>query len=256
MSEVRESVIKVSILTSCYNCASWLKPCIRSVMSQHYENWEWIIINDKSRDNSLSVLKKAAQKCNKIRVINNEKRLKCGGSYARALESATGDICCVIDADDELANKKAISILVDLYRQYPDISYIWTQFNFCDPDLRIVKRGSCRVPRNSMLEAGLRYTKDRHCFSHWRTFRTVLREKNATIFNPRLPAAVDKWMGYTLEELGRGGFFNKVLYMYRQRLGGLSFKGRKHWKRMLETFREKREKENIIPYPIIELHLK
>ena len=61
--------MKASILTSCYNCAPWLKQCIRSVLSQTCVNWEWIIVNDKSTDKSLSILKKAAKKCNKIKDI-------------------------------------------------------------------------------------------------------------------------------------------------------------------------------------------
>lgn len=245
--------MKASILTACYNCAPWLKACIYSVMSQKYQDWEWIVVNDKSKDKSLSMLKKAAKKCDKIKIIDNSERLKCGGSYARALEEATGDICCVIDADDALSSKRSLSKLVHLYKTNPDVSYIWTQFGLCDPNLKLLKTGSCRLPKTSFLQAGLDYNKDRHAFSHWRTFRTDLREKDAEIFKPGLPAAVDKWMGYTLEELGIGGFFNEILYLYRQRLGGLSFKGRKHWKRMLKTFNENRKEHNIQPYSTIQV---
>lgn len=246
--------MKASILTSCYDCAPWLKQCINSVLSQKFKNWEWIIVNDKSNDKSLNILNGVSANDSRVKIINNENRLKCGGSYARALEEASGDICCVLDADDMLASKDSLSKIVSLYDVYPEVSYIWTQFNFCDPKMRFVKRGSCRLPKTSFLKAGLDHTKDRHCFSHWRTFRTELRHNN--IFNPKLPSAVDKWMGYTLEELGTGGFFDEVLYLYRQRLGGLSFRGRKHWKRMLQTFKEKRENNNLIPYPTIRLKLK
>ena len=244
--------MKATILTSCFNCGPWLKPCIRSVMSQGYKDWEWIIVDDKSSDKSMSILKKYAKKCSKIKIMSNKKRLGCGGSYAFALEHATGDVCCVVDADDILSSKLSLGTIMSLYKKYPDVAYIWSQFEFCDPYMKFVKRGMCRVPKISFLQSGLDYSKDRHSFSHWRTFRTELRGKGL-IFNPDLPAAVDKWMGYTLEELGVGGFINKVLYLYRQRVGGLSFKGRKHWKKMLKTFDARRKKMKISPYPQIEL---
>lgn len=246
--------MKASILTSCFDCAPWLQTCINSVLNQTYTDWEWIIVEDRSRDGSLKILQKAAKKCKKIKVICNEKRLKCGGSYAKALEVATGDICCVIDSDDALARKDSLFTLISLYEKYSEIDFIWTQFDYCDPYMKFVKKGSCRVPPSSFLQAGLDYDKFRHCFSHWRTFRTYLREKGM-IFNPTLPAAVDKWMGYILEELGPGGFYPKSLYLYRQRIGGLSFRGRKHWFKMMKLLDERRKSQGIKAYPKIKLKL-
>ena len=246
--------MKASILTACYNCSPWLKQCIKSVLSQKYKDWEWIIVNDHSTDNSLRTISKYVKGDDRVKIINNKSRLKCGGSYAKALKHATGDICCVIESDYVVSSDKSLLRLVSLYDKYTNVSYIWTQFNFCDPYLKVTKKGSCCLPDSSFLQSGLDYTKYRHCFSHWRTFRTSLRGYG-NIFNDKLPAAVDKWMGYRLEELGVGGFYPKVLYLYRQRLGGLSFTGRKHWKRMLSKFNNKRQKENITVYPKIKLVL-
>ena len=61
--------MKASILTSCFNCAPWLQACINSVLNQTYTNWEWIIVEDRSRDGSLKILQKAAKKCKKIKVV-------------------------------------------------------------------------------------------------------------------------------------------------------------------------------------------
>jgi glycosyltransferase involved in cell wall biosynthesis len=246
--------MKPTILTACYNCGPWIKQCIKSVFKQEFKDWEWIIVNDRSTDNSLKIMEKYARKNENIRIINNDSSLKCGGSYAKALEHATGDICCVLDADDMLAHKKSLSRLVRLYEKYPDVAYIWSQFRICDPDMNVVKKGSCRLPDTSFLKAGLDYSKYRHCFSHWRTFRTELRD-SGDIFNKDLPAAVDKWMGYRLEELGVGGFYSKALYLYRQRVGGLSYKGRKHWSKMLKIFDKKRKEQEIEAYPTIKLSL-
>jgi len=62
-------------------------------------------------------------------------------------------------------------------------------------------------------------------------------------------------MGYALEELGSGGFVNIPMYKYRQRVGGLSYTGRKNWKIMKREFSEKRKLENIVAYPIRKLEM-
>jgi len=242
--------MKFTVLTSCYNCDKYIGKTIKSVKSQTYKNWEMIIVDDCSKDGSVKQIKKFSKKDSRIKLIRNKKRLKCGGSYNHALSYATGDICGVIDSDDILSKKNSMELIVDKYNKYPDIQYMWTQFWLCDMRLRKLRKGFCCHPgKESLLEAGVKMSKGRHAFSHWRTFRTKLREKGM-IFKIGLPAAVDKWMGYALEEMGIGGFYGKPLYCYRQRVGGLSFTGRKHWKVMKKEFAIKREKNNIKPYPI------
>lgn len=242
--------MKASILTANYNCERYLRSTIMSVMEQDYSDLEMVIVDDHSKDKSKRLIRKLARRDSRIRLIDSPKRLKCGGAYNLALNEAQGEICCVLDADDVLNDKKSLKRVVRKYESNDDIGYIWTQFYICDPNLHKLRKGSSANPgKFSMLEAGLAYNKYRHCFSHWRTMRTCLRDR-ATIFKPGLPAAVDKWMGYVLEELAPGGFYPKALYKYRQRVGGLSYTGRKHWKRMLQEFKQKRDAGNITPYPI------
>lgn len=239
---------KASILCASYNTDRYIKAAIKSVMTQTHVDWEMIIVDDHSKDKTYEIAKRFAKKCPKIKVFRNDKKMGCGSSYHVALSHATGDVCCVLDSDDALSHSKSLAKLLIRYENNPQIDYIWTQFYLCDDKLRILKKGFSRHPgRISLLEHGM---KGKHSFSHWRTFRTHLRDKSDTIFKEGLRAAVDKWMGYTLEELGRGGFLPKVLYKYRQRVGGLSFRGRKYWKMMKKEFLAKREKNNIKPFPI------
>jgi len=244
--------MKATILTACRNCDRYLKDCIKSVLMQEYSNWEMIIVNDKSKDKSLQIMEKFAKRDKRIRVIDSSVRLRCGGAYSKALSKASGDICCVIDADDVLSRPDALSKLIQKYREHPEIDFIWTQFYICGQDLVKKSRGHSACPNLSLLEEGLQKTKRRHCFSHWRTFRTKLREKGM-IFNSALPAAVDKWMGYTLEEIGKGAFYSKRLYKYRQRPGGLTHKGKVHWKRFMQEFKQKRLSKGIKPFKIIKI---
>lgn len=244
--------MKVSIITAAYNCGPYLKACLESVRSQKFDDYEHLILNDHSTDNGPKILKRYAAKDKHIRLIKPPQRLKCGSAYSRLGEEASGDIVGVLDADDALASK-AILRLVRLYDKYPGVDYIWSQFWLCDDKLHKLKRGFSSHPgKRSLLEAGI---AGKHCFSHWRTFRRKLLEKGK-VFPLGLKSAVDKYMGYFLEELGVGGFADLTLYKYRQRIGGLSFTGRKNWKIMKREFAERRKERNIKVYPIKRLELK
>ncbi len=237
--------MKVSIITASYNCGKYLKACISSVQAQKYDNYEHVILNDCSTDNSAKILRKYAKKDSHIKVITPKKRLKCGSAYAELCNHISGDIVGVLDSDDALA-AKAIKTLVGLYTKNPDIGYIWTQFWLCDQRLNKLRKGFSSCPPNGLLEAGMR---GKHCFSHWRTFRRNILEKGP-IFKKGLKSAVDKYMGYAMEELAPGAFTPHVLYKYRQRVGGLSYTGRKNWKRMKVEFSKKREDKSICVFPI------
>lgn len=232
--------MKFSVLMACYNCEPWVKDAIKSVIRQTYFDWELLILNDKSTDNSMSVIKKFCDG-KKIRLIENSERLYCGGAYNLLSFEATGDFCGVLDADDALG-KKAIEKIIKAYKTTA-ADFIWTQFWLCDKNLKILKKGFSKPPENgkSLIDV-------RHAFSHWRTFKTSMREK-CQIFKPGLKAAVDKWMGYALEEVGQGVFYNEVLYYYRQRAGGLSYKGRKEWEKMKIEF--KGHNTNTIPIKVL-----
>jgi glycosyltransferase involved in cell wall biosynthesis len=243
---------KISIITACFNCRQYISNCIKSVQEQKFKNYEHLILDDKSRDNSLEIIKKYAKKDKRIRIIKAESRLRCGSAYQKLSHEAKGEIVCVLDSDDALTSK-SMDTIYQAYKKYPDIQYMWTQFHLCDFGLRKLKKGFSHLPPPgmSLLDAGM---NGKHCFSHWRTFRRSILGRG-DIFKDGLKFAVDKYMGYAMEELGKGGFLDIALYKYRQRIGGLSFRGRKQWKIMKREFSKKRKESNISPYPIAEVKL-
>ena len=65
----------VSIVLPCYNGAGFLAQSIDSVIAQTFTDWELIIVNDCSKDNSLEIMQQYAEKDSRIRIINNEVNL-------------------------------------------------------------------------------------------------------------------------------------------------------------------------------------
>ncbi len=240
--------MKVSIITANRDCANHLPGCVESVSIQNYSNLEHLIMDDCSYDNSPRVLRRLARRYPQLKVFATRKRMRCGTAYATISKKATGDIVCVLDSDDALA-PDAVSTIVDLYEKYPDVGYIYTQHTRCNHNLRKNKKGCSRHPgKGSLLDAG---SEGKHCFSHWRTVRRSVMEKGE-IFQEGLKSAVDKYMGYALEELTVGGFADVPLYFYRQRITCLTTTyGRRNWLRMKRKMRLKRSEQKTKVYPII-----
>ena len=101
--------MKISIIIHVYNCEEYIKKCIDSIIEQTYKDFEVIIINDGSTDNTNYILNEYKNYSNII-IINQSNH---GVSYSRnvGLEKAKGDYICFIDGDDYI-DKDYLSTLI------------------------------------------------------------------------------------------------------------------------------------------------
>lgn len=93
----------VSIVLPCYNGAGFLAQSIDSVISQTYTNWELIIVNDCSKDNSLDIMQDYAAHDSRILIINNEHNLKLPGALNRGFQEARGKYLTWTSHDNRMA---------------------------------------------------------------------------------------------------------------------------------------------------------
>lgn len=93
--------IKVSIIVPVYNAEKYIDRCIKSIIEQTYKNVEIILINDGSKDSSLSILRDFEKKDSRITLIDQSNK---GPSASRniGIEKSTGDYIAFIDADDNI----------------------------------------------------------------------------------------------------------------------------------------------------------
>ena len=89
----------VSIITPCYNGAKYIKETIDSVLAQTYQQWEMIIVDDGSKDNSAEIINEYTKADNRIRLIQQE---NAGSAAARnnGIRQAEGQYIALLDADD------------------------------------------------------------------------------------------------------------------------------------------------------------
>ena len=92
-------MINISIIVPIYNIEKKLNKCIYSILEQTYKNFELILVNDGSTDNSLKICNEYKRKDNRIKIINKENQ---GLVLARksGLDEATGKYIIFIDGDD------------------------------------------------------------------------------------------------------------------------------------------------------------
>jgi glycosyltransferase involved in cell wall biosynthesis len=90
----------VSIITPSYKSKQYISETIKSVLSQTYENWEMIIVDDASPDGSNKIIEEYCKKDKRIKLIKLEKNV--GPAVARniAIEKAKGKYIAFLDADD------------------------------------------------------------------------------------------------------------------------------------------------------------
>jgi len=92
---------KISILMGIYNCAPTLRQAIDSIIAQTYDNWEFIICDDGSRDESYAIaMEYAAQDPKRFRIIQNEKNLGLNATLNKCLALADGEYVARMDGDD------------------------------------------------------------------------------------------------------------------------------------------------------------
>ncbi|MGX8712365.1 MAG: glycosyltransferase family 2 protein [bacterium] len=93
----------VSIVLPCYNGADFLAQSIDSVVAQTFADWELILVNDCSTDNSLEIMQRYASADSRIRIINNEHNLKLPGALNRGFREAKGKYLTWTSHDNRMA---------------------------------------------------------------------------------------------------------------------------------------------------------
>ena len=115
----------VSVVTPVYNGASNLAECIESVLQQSYQNFEFVLLNNASTDDSAAIMADYAAGDERIRIEHNESVLPImeNWNHALSLSSATAKYCKVVHADDLLLSG-CLKKMVAVAEKYPQATLI------------------------------------------------------------------------------------------------------------------------------------
>ncbi|AXP79279.1 Chondroitin synthase [Mariniflexile rhizosphaerae] len=124
MKEQR-NIFSVSVVVPCYNQAQYLDECLQSVLNQNYTNWECIIVNDGSSDDTEVIAKRWVVKDKRFKYYCQE---NSGVSSARNLgiENAKGYYMLPLDADDLIA-EDYISLAIEAFKKNDNLKIVYCQ---------------------------------------------------------------------------------------------------------------------------------
>ena len=110
----------ITVIIPVYNSEKYLEKTIKSILEQTYNNYELILIDNGSTDNSAEICKKYQEKDKRVKFYIQSKK---GVSNARnmGIEKATGEFICFVDSDDYI-EKDMLNSYMDIYIKYkPDL---------------------------------------------------------------------------------------------------------------------------------------
>ena len=205
-----------SILIANYNNGRYFKECYDSILSQTYNNWEVILVDDGSKDNSVEEIKSIIGDDKRFKFFVNDKNEGCGYTKRKCVQLASGEICGFLDPDDALV-KDAIDIMVDAHTKHPEKVHIYSNLIYCDSNLNPTK-----VKKNSPVESLKQdYFILDHKVNALSTFKKAAYDKTVGI-NPYMKRAVDMDLYFKLYETGEVMYLDHDSYIYRIHSGGIS----------------------------------
>lgn len=125
----KESAPLVSIITPCYKGGKYLPSNIASVLQQDFKDFELLLIDDKSPDNTREIMQKEREKSDfdpRIHLLQNEKNLGIVGTRNKALQLAKGKYICFLDQDDLWTANNKLSLQVSYLEQHPECVMVWS----------------------------------------------------------------------------------------------------------------------------------
>ncbi len=135
----------ISIITPSYNSSIFILKTLKSVTSQSFDNWEMIIVDDCSTDNSIEVIQPFAECDSRIKLIQLTENSGAAVARNKAIEAATGRFIAFLDSDDLwMPNKleKQVQFMLD-----QDIAFSFSAYEKIDETGNVF--GTVGVPKKT-----------------------------------------------------------------------------------------------------------
>lgn len=192
---------KISIITASYNYADFIKETIQSVLEQTYSNWELLVVDDGSSDDSVAIIKEFCQKDGRIKLFQHPDCSNRGlkETILLGLEKADGDWVAFLESDD-IWDKNYLAEKVEVLRKHPGAKVIFNDVEMFGDD-GVIKDyekyfkmnrkilGTKKYPAN--IFGGFSFQNLIPTFSCAMVEKTALKSAD---FNSSVPAFLDHWI--------------------------------------------------------------
>ena len=195
---------KISIILPVYNGSDYLAESIESVINQTYTNWELIIVNDCSTDNSLAIASSYAAKDARIKVFSNKINLKLPNTLNEGFKHASGEYY-TWTSDDNKYKSDALRIMLQYLDNNPTAVMVYADYTCIDSKGKVIglakKKNSKYIFADNVIGA---------CFLY-----TANAAKSAGQYDQTLFLAEDYDFWLRLHKTGDILHIEKDLYYYR-----------------------------------------
>jgi len=161
---------KVSVVLTCYNGARWISAATESILAQTYKNFELVVIDDGSTDNSKEIV--SSYLCDeRVRYIYQENR---GFSAAvnRGIKEGKGDLIGFVGQDDLWLHNK-LEVQVKYLNEHEDVDVFHSNYCFINSEGKIIKVRDIKIPSFSSRKKLIEYL----FLNNFMGFETVLAKK-------------------------------------------------------------------------------
>lgn len=200
----------ISVVMPVYNGEKYLKQSIESIIRQSYKDWELIIVNDCSTDNSRDVMQSYADIDSRIRIVDNSSNLKLPMSLNTGFREARGKYL-TWTSDDNLYKVNALKELAGYLENNPEIGLVYSDMDFVDASLNFI--------REQCLEPEMLLCAD--CVGASFMYRREVLDKVGE-YDPDMFLVEDYEYWIRISEQFKIGHLNKNLYTYRMHSGSLT----------------------------------
>jgi glycosyltransferase involved in cell wall biosynthesis len=152
----------ISVCVPIYNGETYLRESIECILQQVYQQFEVIIVDDRSVDNSFQIACEYADRDQRVRCFQNETNLGLVGNWNRCLELASGEWIKFQFQDDLMDPKCLESLMSHAVEQNVrmiicDRNYLFESDSSCDqymilPKLNAISKGSRKIHKEEMME--------------------------------------------------------------------------------------------------------
>ena len=205
----------ISIISTNFNNGPFIADMVRSVQAQSLKDWQLIIVDDGSTDNSQEVILELSEKESRILPVFLDENHGAAYAFNHGIPHIKAALAGRLDSDDGL-DPEALKTLVKAHQNAPDCAMICSHAWECDDKLQPLRLWSGYRQPETNISLIVECT-----VGHFATFKTSHLLQTGGL-DERLQRAVDLDLYLKLEELARVTFINAPLYLYRQHQGGIS----------------------------------
>lgn len=215
--------MSVSVLMPVYNTKyDFLRQAIESILSQTYEDFELIIINDASTDNAEDVI--LSYKDNRIKYYKNERNLKLIATLNKGLDLCSGKYIARLDSDDYCSSQR-LEKQVEYMDTHPETGVLGTLFEFVPEHVR-------EIVNVEDIPLCIRYIPGCLLHSSAMMRKSVLTD-NKLYYNSDCLHAEDFKMWSDISRVANVAVLPEVLTYYRQTETGICAQNKKFQNKML-----------------------